>query len=209
LLKTLMLSSEWGSTLVSLAWRPKATPQGRLLFQLAVSGLSTEETAASLLGPPTVNDGKNSITESQRGRNTLTAGLLPAARCADGMSHNLRSPENIGNPRGRLEDVMAMLPTPVTARGNNRSINPDAAMTAIKRGQSVGLGYTISLLATPAAADCQGSHGGGQGRSLRADIHNHRRTTGETGLLNPYFVEMMMGFPQGWTLEHEPHDCEH
>lgn len=33
-------------------------------------------------------------------------------------------------------------------------------------------GKELLLWATPAAADCQGSHGGGQGRSLRTDIYN-------------------------------------
>jgi hypothetical protein len=202
-----MLSSEWGSTLVSLAWKPKATPQGRLLFQLAVSELSTEETAASLLGTTTVNDGKNSITESQRGRNTVTAGLLPtwAGTNAQGTpdwggSHARRKAKKL---------IPELMPTP-----NACDHKGATKLKSCKEWNSRGTNlpeYALkqTFLATPAAADCQGSHGGRQGRSLRTDIHNHKRTTGETGLLNPYFVEMMMGFPQGWTLDHEPHDCEH
>jgi hypothetical protein len=88
------------------------------------------------------------------------------------------------------------------------SLNPDpkhnANLETVIAREAAQL--PTQMLATPAAADCQGSYGGGQGRSLTTDIHNHKKTTGETGLLNPYFVEMMMGFPQGWTLKHEPHD---
>ena len=36
-------------------------------------------------------------------------------------------------------------------------------------------GTESSLWATPATADAVGSHGGGQGRSLRTDIHNYKR----------------------------------
>src|SRR6516165_3371691 len=39
--KTLLESSAWNSTRCYLTWEPSATPQGRLLFQLAVSMPST------------------------------------------------------------------------------------------------------------------------------------------------------------------------
>jgi len=83
------------------------------------------------------------------------------------------------------------------------------------------------MLATPSAWDCQGAHGGGQGKSLRTDIamlpspkardwkgKTQRGNYGDTqdalpnalengtrtGLkLQPNFVEWMMGFPQNWT----------
>ena len=47
--------------------------------------------------------------------------------------------------------------------------------------------------ATPNAADKQGSHGGAQGRSLRTDTH------GMGGVLNPEWVELLMGLTPGWT----------
>lgn len=82
------------------------------------------------------------------------------------------------------------------------------------------------MWATPAAADCQGSHGGGQGRSLRTDIYNLKKMyatpqardfrTGQAerwdnpdrsqnlndqvgGKLSVIFVEYLMGYPEGWT----------
>ena len=42
--KTLVASSTWHSTMYALTWKPKVTPRNRLLFQLAVSKLPTEET---------------------------------------------------------------------------------------------------------------------------------------------------------------------
>ena len=40
--KMLLVTSQWGSTRCYLTWRVKATPQGRLLFQLAPSMLRTD-----------------------------------------------------------------------------------------------------------------------------------------------------------------------
>lgn len=57
-----------------------------------------------------------------------------------------------------------------------------------------GLATAVKLWATPSSADCKGSHGGGQGRSLRTDIYN----TGG-GQLSPAWVECLMNFPLGWT----------
>ena len=42
-LKTLLASSTWNSTTCFLRWRPRATPSGRLLFQLAPSMQDTGE----------------------------------------------------------------------------------------------------------------------------------------------------------------------
>ena len=73
----------------------------------------------------------------------------------------------------------------------------------------------VNQWATPASADCQGSHGGGQVRSLRTDIAEKSSPPdlatsnpgGESLLntptsrpqLNPDFVEWLMGVPHGWT----------
>lgn len=48
----------------------------------------------------------------------------------------------------------------------------------------------VKLFTTPCAANAQGTHGGGNHRSLRTDV---------AGQLNPMWVEWLMGFPPGWT----------
>ena len=50
--RTLLASSQWNSTLCYLTWRHSATPQGRLLFQLAVSMPGTGETGSGLWRTP-------------------------------------------------------------------------------------------------------------------------------------------------------------
>lgn len=66
----------------------------------------------------------------------------------------------------------------------------------------------VGMWATPARADCTGTTGGNMGRSLRTDISSHpdlpTTTAGEssspsTRRLSPLFVEMLQGFPIGWT----------
>ena len=52
------------------------------------------------------------------------------------------------------------------------------------------LANAVKLFETPCAGDAIGSHGGGNGRSLRTDV---------AGQLNPTWVEWLMGFPPGWT----------
>lgn len=56
--KMLLESSEWDSMMCLLTWKAKATPAGRLLFQLAVSVRNTEETGFGLLPTPRATDHK-------------------------------------------------------------------------------------------------------------------------------------------------------
>ena len=57
--KTFMVTSPWASTKCCLTWKPKATPQGRLLFQLAVSTLPIEETGSGLWPTPLAQEAKH------------------------------------------------------------------------------------------------------------------------------------------------------
>ena len=55
-----MGTSHWDSTKCLLTWKPKATPQGRLLFQLAVSMPTTKETESGLWPTPRASEYKDS-----------------------------------------------------------------------------------------------------------------------------------------------------
>lgn len=55
--KMLLESSTWNSTRCFLTWKGRATKQGRLLFQLAVSMPRTEETVSPLWHTPNVPNG--------------------------------------------------------------------------------------------------------------------------------------------------------
>ena len=76
-----MVTLPWASTRCFLTWKPKATPQGRLLFQLAVSMPRTAETASSWWPTPTAVDYKGARkpeTMKKTGRNPMTNSLRDA-----------------------------------------------------------------------------------------------------------------------------------
>lgn len=86
------------------------------------------------------------------------------------------------------ETASGLLPTP-TVRGNYNKPRPGA-----KSGY--GLDTATRLLPTPCARDWRS----GKGRDWNGHSPQLPEVVG--GLLNPLFVEWMMGFPAGWT------DCE-
>nr|WP_250447955.1 hypothetical protein [Lysobacter enzymogenes] len=65
--RTLLASSRWASTEFSLTWKAKATPAGRLLFQLAPSTHRTDETESGSSGsvwPTAVANDDNKFPEA-------------------------------------------------------------------------------------------------------------------------------------------------
>jgi len=87
-LKTLLVTSRWGSTRCYLTWKTKATPQGRLLFQLAPSMPRTGETECGLLHTPTAQ--ANQAAPSMRGRDRGSWWRTPDAHCGRGASSKER-----------------------------------------------------------------------------------------------------------------------
>lgn len=94
--------------------------------------------------------------------------------------------------RGCSSSASQMWPTPTA-----RDFKGANSMEHLLRPKTPGnahhvrqLANAVKLFATPCAGDAIGSHGGGNGRSLRTDV---------AGQLNPTWVEWLMGFPPGWT----------
>ena len=84
------------------------------------------------------------------------------------------------------ESACSYWPTPDT---NNHRDGTKMRKEA-KGRHAVSLHHAVALLPTPTAGDAEGSSGGNQRCSLRT-------TAG--GQLNPTWVELLMGFPPGWT----------
>ena len=57
--KTLLATYPWASTKCYLTWKARATPQGRLLFQLAPSMPRTDAIGSGLLPTPNASDNRN------------------------------------------------------------------------------------------------------------------------------------------------------
>lgn len=115
---------------------------------------------------------------------------------------------------------MKAIGTTLTEKGKNESPH---LLFQLRVSMPRISGKGSGLWATPTAADAVGSHGGGQGRSLRTDIYSWKRGMFLTltardyrspnkngnfkdqlpnvfgGQLNPTWAEWLMGFPIGWT----------
>ena len=75
--KMLLGTSRWASTKCLLTWKAKATPQGRLLYQLVPSMLPTEEIESGLLHTPTAK--ANQLAPSMRDRDAGSWWRTPSA----------------------------------------------------------------------------------------------------------------------------------
>ena len=90
--KTFMATFQWASTRCYLTWKAKATPRGRLLFQLAVSMPPTEETdcgsSPKMWRTPDTGAGG-------------TSGLLKEGKThrEDGQPIQIRLVDQVNNPR--------------------------------------------------------------------------------------------------------------
>ena len=68
--KTLVVTSPWASTKCSLTWKVKATPHGRLLFQLVPKTQTTDGTGFGLWPTPQASDNRRVISTYKCLRNT-------------------------------------------------------------------------------------------------------------------------------------------
>ena len=191
--KTLLESSIWRSTRCYLTWRPKATPQGRLLFQLAVSMPRTAETGSQLwLGTMTASQtgGNHSLRSPKRlkGRTPSPAEFVtmwPTPRAQESGDYQYSRGDHT-RPTPTLSGAVKLWPTPIaTEARQGLQIRRNGT-----KGTQQSLSTAVKMWTTPTAADSIGTSGGNNSRSLRTDVG---------GQLNPTWVEWLMGFPIGWT----------
>ena len=99
--KMFMVTCQWDSTRCCLTWKAKATPQGRLLFQLQVSMPHTKETESGLWATPRTSDGTGGPRQlDEKGRRISQS------------NPNLKFGAN-------LADQVRMWPTPTTQDAKN------------------------------------------------------------------------------------------
>ena len=91
LVKTLLESSRWNSTISFLTWKPSATPRGRLLFRLVPSMPDTEETGCGLWHTPTTCDTSPSYEKRYPGGKTRPSPIPNlAAEVNEGVPYSVR-----------------------------------------------------------------------------------------------------------------------
>ena len=203
--KTLMATSVWGSTQCSLTWKPKATPQGRLLFQLAASVHRTEETESGLWATPRTTDvtgGPRQLDEKGYRVSKTNPNLKFGANLADQVkmwptprASEYKDCGPVGSKshthmydRKYLCATVKMWPTPTATERSG--VNP-------KTGKGAGLSKAVQMWPTPSASEHKA---GLPGDKMQKMLGNHPevRNSG-TGTLNPTWVEWLMGYPKGWT----------
>lgn len=198
MLAAYLLGTEaWYSTKCSLAWKPKVTKSGRLLFQLAPSTPRTDVTEFGLLPTTAAADGTG-------GKRHKAGTYTATGQTTSGMKIQVS-----------LQDRLQLLPTPTASNPND---GESLASWEARRQRNIAKGYNgngqgtplsiaVRMLPTPRAAD-------GEKGTRSADGHakeRERRRNGTdlptavahngqtTGLkLQPAFALWMMGFPPDW-----------
>ena len=119
--KMLLGTSIWGSTRCSLTWKQRATPQGRLLFQLAPSMLTIDETEFGLWRTPAADQG-GTPKALLEGKTTRPSG------------HKIQI---------RLSDQVKMWPTPNASDDRDRG---HLGMPSIQRRKEKGKQLNLSMV---------------------------------------------------------------
>ena len=98
--KTLLESSTWAWTKYSLTWRAKATPQGRLIFQLARLAPRTSGSGFGLLHTPTAKANQMAPSMATRDSGSWGLGLWPTPNAREKGGGEYQDPEKI---KARME----------------------------------------------------------------------------------------------------------
>lgn len=221
-LKTCLVTLPWDSTTSSLTWKAKATPQGRLLFQLAVSARSTKETGSG--SAPEKSDDKTWPTplaqEAKHGAPTDwemttdhagTAGSLrvavakeevwPTPTAQDGGKATKRwRDDHQNNLTAAVFNPEKLWPTPTSMTGGENPAPSHFKKGEGRHGWNLGAAVKSGLWPTPAAVNYKGSP---KNRFMgsptyRGNLDEAVRTHHDDCHLNPAWVGWLMGYPLGW-----------
>ena len=164
LLKTLLVTYPWASMRCSLTWKTKATPHGRLLFQLVPSMRPTVGTGSGLWPTPTANDDNKSpdahmaMKERMKGgpRKTITSlQVMVKAMEQKKYPHLWATPQARDGDHGAQakrytdRERSADLPDQVAAVEQGLVIAPTANNTTERTGGSLNPNWVEWLMGYP------------------------------------------------------------
>ena len=206
--KMLLGTSTWASTTCYLTWKPRTTPGGRLLFQLAPSMPSTAEIESGLLPTPRAMEIRNSDSH-------LAERTQPHRKGPGGLTSFVQWEEQ-GRPV--MPSPRKMMPTPTAQDHIERKSTSSEKLNPLT-GKSVTLDRFVKfwpdeetqmsgvprLWPTPSANDNRDRG------NLSTPAVQRRKEKGKqimlsmsvshnSGQLNPTWVEWLQGFPLGWTI---------
>ena len=191
--KTLLVTSHWDSTMCYLTWKAKATPQGRLYFQLLPSTPTTAEIESGLSEKiwPTPQHTDNLANQSEtlevwekRAKEKKEQGInlqfalrhavqkypskmwpTPTAHLSKEGAYPAEFMRN--TPTLTAEVHTRMWPTPAHSDNRDRgNLSTPAIKRRMKKGKQLNLSMVVSE---------------------------------KSGASNPTWVEGLMGYPHGWT----------
>ena len=177
-----MVTSQWASTRCWLTWKLKATPQGRLLFQLAASMPRTNE--------------KDSGSSPEIWRTPQAANATQGPKSPEHFHKVMKT----GESQITLTDQVRMWPTPRASE--YKDCGPVGSKSHTHMAKKQYLCAAVKTWPTPTANE---HHAGLPGGNMQAMLGNHPEVRGSTpeewkrGTLNPTWVEWLMGYPEGWT----------
>ena len=217
--KMLLDSSDWAWTKYSLTWKAKATPQGRLIFQLARSELRTSGSGYGLLHTPTAKANQMSPSMATRDKGSWGSTLWPTPTTQEIEHPNAKLTETgrrltkdkQNSHSLNLADSVRMWPTPsaqepgwknieVVDKDGNHPTHHNQRFYDKTTGRVVqkGLQQVVKMWPTPtgmtggegvAPSHLDGSHGW----SIGAAVNAIDSKIG--GKLNPQWVAWLMGYP--------------
>jgi len=178
----LLATSAWASTTCYLTWKDKVTPAGRLLFQLAPSTPRIDGTEFGLLPTPKAMDsiaaGEGTKDDTLIKRHKSTFGL--------NLAEHVQMEKRGLWPTLRASAAMA-----------------EATQNQERRQYKAKLEQAVAMWPTPTTRDYKGGRKPetlkASGRGATNSLNDALTCQGQSGALNPQWVEWLMGFPDGWT----------
>jgi len=148
--RMLLATSIWASTKCSLTWKQRATPQGRLLFQLVPSTLTTDGIESGLLHTPTAT--ANQMAPS------MNSGWWRTPAANQGGTPKALLEGKTTRPSGhkiqiRLQDQVKMWPTPTAHNAKETAApsehNRNTPTLAAQAGGSLNPAWVEWLMGFP------------------------------------------------------------
>lgn len=153
---------------------------------------------SNLLPTPRANLVHPEITPSlaQRNKSNLEEEVArmmfptPTASLGNPKNGNFLENKNNDDTCRKFREIIMnkLLPTPTAQDAKNSTLPPS------QKDRDSIVGYTLKMLPTPCAADADKTTANSTQRNLNTEFE-----TGNGRLLNPQYVEEMMGYPIGWT----------